>query len=171
MIDLKQGQSILVTGRRKSGKTPWIKNVVLQSRMPNKFVFDRRKEFDINIYTTFYKMSNFKNFVTTREIQNSAIVIEEATGFIGSSKDQEIADWLAGSQHNRNLIFFCFHSLMDTPKFLIRNSDFLVLFPTNDIEKDVKNDRSSIYPFWKIKTQVKHNGHINPLVIDLNEIN
>lgn len=74
----------------------------------------------------------------SKQIKNGVIVYEEATSMFGYQRDQTTAEVLTRSRHNGTVVFFCFHSVADIPRYIARNADFLILFKTGDDIEDVK---------------------------------
>src|SRR5262245_50952717 len=136
----KTGSVFIIVGRQGTGKSPTIKALAERSGMKNKIVYDRRREYS-DEWTRFLKLDKFKKAWVN--FTDSFIVVEEATGFVSGFKELELTDILIGIQHNRNVLVFVFHSLMDTPKYIQRLANFMYLFPTNDEEKDVRTSRSN----------------------------
>ena len=71
-----------------------------------------------------------------REIEehcfNTVIFFEDATKFIGSRLTDDQKKFIIDSKQKNLDIFFIFHYLIAVPNDLIRVSDYMVLFKTND---------------------------------------
>lgn len=63
---------------------------------------------------------------------NTALVFEDATKFIGSRLTDDVKNFIVDSKQKNLDIFFIFHALMLIPNDLIRFSDTLTLFKTNE---------------------------------------
>lgn len=142
---MKAGDVIVIIGRQGSGKTPIAKERMNKSGYKNKVVFDYRNEYGDDV-TTFKTFAGIKKALP--KLQGSFIIVEEATAFISSFKSFEIADLLMGIQHNRNICCFLFHSLLDTPPYILRMSRYIILLPTNDDATKVKAARAALYPYF-----------------------
>ncbi len=163
----KTGCAILVIGRQGVGKSPTIKALAEKSGMKNRVVFDRRKEYDPAGWTVFYSLNSFTKKLPS--LTDSFIVVEEATGFVSNFKDQELTDILIGIEHNRDILIFVFHSLLDCPLYIQRFSRFMYLFPTNDIAESVETSRPHLFKFFSQVGQKTQSGFNKPVLIDLNE--
>jgi hypothetical protein len=158
----KMGAVILIIGRQGSGKTPVTQREAEASGFDNLVVYDPRKEYDLEKYTIFYKLSTFKKFITTA--RNCFIICEEATGFVNSFKDMEFTDFIIGVQHNCNIIVFIFHSLSDAPTYILRLCRFVVLLRTNDEPEVIQKNRPKFFPYLeKVTTE-------GDQYIDVNEL-
>lgn len=164
----KLGYVIDIIGRQGSGKTVVIKREAQESGFDNIVAYDPRKEYNEESNypisaSVFYSLIAFKNFCKTAK--NCFIICEEATGFVNSFKDMEFTDFLIAVQHNCNVIAFVFHSLSDTPAYILRLSRFVILLKTNDEPEVIKTARPKFYPFL---LQSRETGE--DIYIDVNEI-
>jgi hypothetical protein len=155
-VQNKTGVSIVVVGAPGAGKTPTIKSLI---KSKNVIVYDPRYEYSED-YILFRKYGYFRKYITTNEIEKSTIIIEEATSFIGSFKESELAELLISIEHHNNTLITVFHSLADCPKFFLRLCKFVILFRTNDDAKFIKSQRANYYDYF---LRAKKNG---PIYID-----
>lgn len=63
---------------------------------------------------------------------NSVVVIEDATRFISRQVDANVRKFVLDTKQRNLDLIFIFHSLTDLPPDLIRWSDYLTLFKTNE---------------------------------------
>lgn len=155
---MKIGANIVVVGRQGAGKTPWIKKLMKGLKYPNNVVFDYRGEYDSNI-TVFRNFKAMLHYLPT--LKGSFIVIEEATAFINSFKSMQLTDLMIGIQHNRNVCVWVFHALDDVPPYVLRLSQYIYLFPTNDDGEKLKQQRPAFYPYYLKAMKTK-----KPVLID-----
>ena len=118
----------LVVGRKKTGKTTWIKNVVEKLNF-QKFIFDPNQHYEGQ-----FKGDNIEEFLRQAYTKhNTVIVIEEATIYFKSAKKQDLLlSLLTRSRHQNNFVFLAFHSLRSVPTWCLDMCDALRLSKTND---------------------------------------
>jgi hypothetical protein len=66
------------------------------------------------------------------DVTNAVIIFEDATKYIGSKLNRPMYRFLIDSKQKNLDIFFVFHSLAACPLDLIRITNFLILFKTNE---------------------------------------
>lgn len=81
---------------------------------------------------------------------NSLIIFEDATRYIGSKPSEEIKNFVLDSKQKNLDLIFVFHSLMSVPPDLVRWSDTLTLFKTNEGAPS-----KSKYPWGEIPIMMK----------------
>lgn len=75
-----------------------------------------------------------------RFIYNHLVILEDATKYIGSKLTEDEKRFVLDSKQKNNDMIFTFHSLWDVPRDLIRVSDILVLFKTQEaMDSSLKN--------------------------------
>lgn len=154
--------SFVVCGKRKHGKTTFIKNYLIRN-LPNskKYIFDIQNDYsDIkNAYCD--KSGNKEQFLKVVEnVKNSVIVFEESTAFFNSRGSEMVLRKILVSSspsHNNNILFFAFHSLRFVPSYLIDLCDYFVIFKTNDLPQAVRQKfgDTKIFNAW-------NNVRVNP---------
>lgn len=149
----KIGGCITVIGGTGTGKTPYIKSLLAEQRPKNVVIYDPRDEYG-DQYTVFTKFKYFKEFIS--DAKHCHIVIEEATGVVGSWRDIELQEWMIASEHRNCIIIFVFHTLLDAPKFILNKSKYVKLFPTGDEPKDVQRDRNKYFPHFLKVSETKN---------------
>ena len=77
--------------------------------------------------------------------KNTFIVFEDATKYIGSKLEKETRNFVLDSKQKNLDLVFIFHSLASIPPELVRVSDTLILFKTNEGKVS-----SSKYPWGQI---------------------
>lgn len=85
----------------------------------------------------------------SKEVTNTHVVFEEATGFFKGRISQDMTEQIIGKAHTGNQYIFLFHSIQRTPKELFELANYCVLFRTGDIEDDVKRKAPRILPAFK----------------------
>ncbi|NJK98341.1 MAG: hypothetical protein HC905_28555 [Bacteroidales bacterium] len=84
-------------------------------------------------YRIFHNNSNELMTILNRYCYNTVIFFEDATKYVQNSLDENLRRLLIDSkQKNLVMFFFAFNYLMAVPPQLVRISDFLVLFKTNE---------------------------------------
>lgn len=84
-------------------------------------------------YEKFFSIA-FNNF------RHGTIISEDATNYLGDKPNRSIMPNLIGLRHPKHDvdIIMVTHSLMDTPKYIIRHANELILKKTGDVWNDVK---------------------------------
>jgi len=82
--------------------------------------------------------------------RNMFIVFEDATKYIGSKLSEDVKRFVLDSKQKNIDLIFCFHSLSSIPPELVRTSDILVLFKTNEGKPSEKK-----YPWGEIPQMMK----------------
>lgn len=78
--------------------------------------------------------------IAFKNLTNATIISEDATNYLGEKPNKAIMPNLIGLRHpthNVDIIMIT-HSLMDTPKYIIRQCNEIILHKTNDVWHDVK---------------------------------
>lgn len=188
---------ILVVGARGVGKTGWVKkNIVNPSLQPKKMIvdtfdstswrtmetFDRPDWQHISIpvlphamisswtnglYRIFGNPNDMFNLID-RYLQNTLLVFEDATKYIGSRLTEETKRFIYDSKQKNLDITYVFHSLASIPPELVRAADILVLFKTN--EGQPSKDK---YPFPEITQAMEYlrnqpGDFVEPISLRLN---
>ena len=164
---MKIGSVVIVVGRMGEGKTPFIKALINTSGFRNVAIFDKRAEYPAN-YTLFFYFTIFKGWLT--KFKGTFIVVEEATCLLSAFKDMELEDLITGVQHNKNILLLTFHSLLDIPPYILRKSNYVVLFNTNDEEAAVKSARGKLYRYFLQPKRKNEKGWNIPIIVDYNNI-
>lgn len=122
----KIGNVIVLAGAMDSGKSPIVKRIVKKCNLPNKFVNDVNNEYPDD-FSKFHKENTPIYLSKLNTFKNSALVIEEASAYIGSYKDAEIMSMLVGVAHNHNIIIFVFHGIRYIPQYLADLTRYVIL--------------------------------------------
>ncbi|MCO5258685.1 MAG: hypothetical protein M9916_00900 [Crocinitomicaceae bacterium] len=99
--------------------------------------------------------------------KNTFIVFEDATKYIGSKLTTDVRKFVLDSKQKNLDLVFVFHSLMAIPPELIRISDILILFKTNDAKLPAKYDSWPNIEQIRLKLKASDNRYINK-AIELN---
>lgn len=67
-----------------------------------------------------------------KDVWNALVVVEDATRFISRQVSSEVRKFVLDTKQRNLDLIFVFHSLTDVPPDLIRWSDYLTLFKTNE---------------------------------------
>lgn len=151
----KIGATGIIIGRPHAGKSPIIQRMASQSGFKNKIVQDRRNEYPHDEWTIFLGTKYFKEKLPT--FQSSFIVAEEATSWVPAQADDDFEELLIAIEHNNNIMWFAFHSWIDTPKYLLRKTRFLIALPTLDDEAEVAKARKKYLPIFQAANRKKTN--------------
>lgn len=144
----------LIIGHTGTGKTFFTKKTILQTNKSN-YIFDINNEYK-NFKNSKIEL-DFNAFVlNSQNMINSNIIFEDSTAFMSGKIETEIKKIVVKKRHSNNNIFFLFHSIQDTPPFIFRLSNFIILFNTNDLQSQIKQKNERLLkPFIELKKENK----------------
>ncbi|MDD5358592.1 MAG: hypothetical protein PHX80_05555 [Candidatus Nanoarchaeia archaeon] len=150
----------IIVGTRSTGKTTYMKGdeslklegIIdsYQDKDPNQKIlivdlFDNPVWRDVPLLTSerlsrwksgMYRIfdRDFSHLVTTINTYcfNTVVFFEDATKYIRANIEENLRQLLIDSKQKNLDVFFAFHYLMAAPPDLVRISDYLVLFKTNE---------------------------------------
>lgn len=152
---------MLFAGTRGTGKTDFTKNVIQGSLMPKKLVVDtfdsivwqnmqthnhpEWSDVKVPIMPTelipnwnrgLYRLADSDTNTVMNTIHeyanNALLVFEDATRYVGSRLTEPVKNFVLDSKQKNLDVIFIFHSLVSIPPDLVRISDTLTLFKTNE---------------------------------------
>lgn len=135
---------LLQVGSRGVGKSYATKAIIKNVNKPL-YIYDINGEYKNFYKKPFVMFDVFLNQI--RFVQNSFIVIEEASIFLGHNNTKRILiELLTRSRHTKNSFILNFHSFSKVPLYILDFTNYITVFKTNDIEdrvykkfKDYKN--------------------------------
>ncbi len=133
------GIATICIGRRGCGKTTMSKKL-LDERPVNMpvIIYDINNEYANYYQEDFLEFPVFLQKISDEKIRKTYILIEEATIFFSTrSRFEEMMNVLVRARHTGNIIQLNFHSFSSVPKNIYHLLDYVVVFKTNDSEKDV----------------------------------
>lgn len=156
--DLNKGKLILIIGDTGTGKSTFAENVFIKGTQPV-LIYDVNNEYpnikldntgkskQCKVNSLDCDISDFIEFSKFRK--NTNILFEEATGFFRFRANGEMMKRLISKRHGNNNYIFIFHSIKQVPKDLFELSNYIVLFKTKDIEKDIESKRPELLPYFR----------------------
>lgn len=133
------GIATICIGRRGCGKTTMSKKLLDErpDSMPV-IIYDINKEYQNYYPEPFVDFPVFLAKIADEKIKRTYILIEEATIFFSTrSRFEEMMNVLVRARHTGNIIQLNFHSFSSVPKNIYHLLDYVIVFKTNDAEKDV----------------------------------
>ncbi len=126
------GKVVLVVGRKGSGKSTEVQNLMAKAPKSKVKLFD-----PFGDHPDYESYDDFKQFTSdVKALKNHIVVVEEATIFLGHWKDYDVVELLVRSRRHENIIVLVFHSFTDLPKYIFRLSNIVVAKKTLDpVEK------------------------------------
>jgi hypothetical protein len=104
-------------------------------------------------------MMDFLNVAIKK--RNTNIVIDESTIFFqGRVTSDKIRALIGLRRHTRNNIVLNFLSIEDVPPYLLRNSNFIVLFKTADSEKSLSGKSQFLLEYFKKLQKMPDHSYI-----------
>jgi hypothetical protein len=136
-----EGLASVCIGKRGCGKTTLSKKL-LDNRPKGMPVLI----YDVNAeYKDYYpeKLEPFEAFldrIADEKVERHYILIEEATIFFSThSRFEEMMNVLVRARHTGNIIQLNFHSFASVPKNIYHLLEYVTVFKTNDMDKDVQD--------------------------------
>lgn len=124
---LKKFRGILVVGTTGVGKSTWLKKRI-SLYDGSKFIFDPNNE---HKGAVIMEMEKFLELASN--MNNTMVVVEDATAFLSNKGDSmKLKMLLVSKRHRNNTIILVFHSLQAIPSYIFTLTDLLVLFKTNE---------------------------------------
>ena len=171
--------SIIICGIMGEGKTYTITKILQKNKGRGIFLFDYGNDSSYDVLNlsnnldddrcrqTDMNEATFMDRAVNR--YNTDIVFEEATVFMQGKAQRRVKELLVRSSphHQNNRIFWIFHDISSITRDVIRKSQLMILFKTNDTPEDViKKDRRLLKYFTAVKEMPKRNF----VQIDLNRL-
>ena len=177
--------TVLIIGASGQGKTFFAKEKFVYPNKPcfvfdinNEYFEDRRNtdpktmlvtnpklEADTTKPRSRYIGGDMDEFIDIAETKrNCNIIFDEATIFFnGRITEKKLLKMILTRKHSFNNIILNFHSVEDTPRFMYRQSNYIVLFKTQDSEKAFSTKSEFLKPYWiKISKMPDHSKIIIP---------
>ena len=133
------GIRTITIGRQGCGKTTLSKQL-LDARpkgMPV-MIYDINKEYEGYYPEPFEDFDVFLNKISDESVRRTYILIEEATIFFNTQSNyQQMKNVLVRARHTGNIIQLNFHSFGTVPKGIYNLLNYVIVFKTNDNEKNV----------------------------------
>lgn len=133
------GIASICVGKRGCGKTTRSKELL--KRRPKGMpvlIYDINNEYQEEYPFPFEEFDVFLAKISDEKIRRHYILIEEATIFFSTrSRFEEMLNVLVRARHTGNIIQLNFHSFSSVPKNIYHLLDYVIVFKTNDSEKDV----------------------------------
>lgn len=162
------GKLYIIAGFKGSGKSSIVRKIIEKN---NHLVFDVNNEyknlpFDNKMAKSRF-IGNYEDFVSiARSKKNTYVVYEDASGFFDGRVGKETRRAMTEVRHANNVIIYLFHSVHLIPKGIIAFSDIIILFKTNDIEKDVLRKYPKLIESYK-KVNSTDWPKFKPIIIKL----
>lgn len=123
----------LLVGRRKTGKSTFLKNRLKKAHKDNLVLFDINGEHKELYPKPLMYFDEFTEHCTN--VRNALIAIEEGTVFLPNrGNNEDVRNFLARARHNNCSVFIVFHSFRAVPGYIYDLADLIVVFKTNDQE-------------------------------------
>lgn len=135
-----EGIASICVGRRGSGKTTVTKALLDQTKLPI-VVYDINQEYKDYYNERFVDFDVFLDKIV--DLRRHYIVIEEATIFFQKASHERImTNLLVRARHTGNIIQLNFHSWFTVPKNIYTLLNYVIIFKTNDNEKNLERFES-----------------------------
>lgn len=138
---------IVIVGRKRSGKTTEAMRIVRRIGV-RPLVYDLYKQW--GAVGPLPTMSDF--LAKVRALRNGVAVFEDATIFFGFCKQDDLLATLVGARHEGVTTLLVFHSLRSVPLWVFDQTDWIILFKTNDTTATVRRkfgDMERIVDAWE----------------------
>lgn len=147
----------IIIGETGSGKSTYAKDIFKQKK--NCFVYDFQNEYECQLFSTNPFYEKFKLIPTKHTVKDFVkfcenatgynVFCEEATGLFTNTINEKFTQCVLSKRHNKNNYYLIFHSLHSVPPKLMIFCDRLVIFKTNDLEKNIESKYPQYLETWK----------------------
>ena len=156
---------IIIVGHTGQGKTTFAKKMIEGKRS---YVFDINNEHPLhksdkikNPGNLIRHISGDADFFTlyASKLRGFNVVFEDSTGYLRGKQSAPFIRQIVMKRHTKNNFILLFHSVNRIPPELLELSNVLVIFKTNDNEKDVmkKFDNTRLVnAIIKVRTMPKY---------------
>ncbi len=141
----------IVIGAPGMGKSPFVRTMIEGKRC---LIADWQNEYGVRTKYPGQKPVGLSDNVNTERARytgndvdaflkicegkkNTIIVFEEATAFFTGKTEKNLRRFMINRYHTGNVSLFLFHSIQSVPPFMFSTSNYVVLFKTIDIEKNI----------------------------------
>lgn len=122
---------VLVISYMGGGKTYFTKQFIKKTEKRN-LIYDVNQEYnEISGSKSYYDFTEFMQ--KAEDVTDTNLIFEDATGELSGKAEKSIKRLIVAKRHRRNNLIFLFHSIEDTPPFLFRMANYVVLFKTGDL--------------------------------------
>ncbi len=129
---------------------------------PARIIFS---EAEAKLITRHTELDDIKFINECMKKQSTQCVFEDATGFFEGKVPKILKRMIAGKRHTKNNYLFLFHSIQDCPPALIRLSNYVVLFKTNDeFNKVEQRYEKLVQPYLKLRNAPNYSKLIIKLI-------
>lgn len=157
----------LIIGETGSGKSTLAKKIAFQ--YPNLCAYDIQNEYGLPVFNAKtankkFQLPNsiytFKDFVKfTKKLKGFCFIVEEATGVLRGSVGTEFVQSILSKRHTQNRFIIIFHALHRVPPQLYEFADYIYLFKTQDLEKNIKSKYPKMLDFYdKLQKMPKYSN-------------
>lgn len=158
----------IIVGGQGTGKTSFTKKSA--EKMNRVVILDVNNEYkDLEQRGAKRITKDFRQSLeNVKELNGISLIVEEATIFFSNRKhDENLLEMIIRKRHQNNNIFLIYHSLTDIPDYLLRISDYLILFKTKDnsVKIDQKYANTEIRKAYY--TQRNRKEKFTPTIIKL----
>ena len=143
----------VVCGATGTGKSHFTKEFI--KRYPLRCIYDIQNEYGLK---PFNAKNNNKQFSViddklfmdfTQKLRGYCFVLEECTAVLRGNVQKKFVQSVLSKRHTHNRYVLIFHAMHRIPPQIWEFCDYLVLFKTNDLEKDVKSKYPQYLQDWK----------------------
>jgi hypothetical protein len=159
------GIAFICVGKRKTGKTTVSKRFLDKNKLPVK-IYDINNEYQGYYNEPFDDFDVFLRKLGEDDIRGHYILIEEATIFFRKKdSEQQMINLLVRARHTRNIVQLNFHSFKSVPKDIYTLLDYVIIFKTNDVERDfkMKFDNPNVIEAFK-EVKASSNPYVNKTI-------
>lgn len=134
------GLAFIIVGKRGCGKTS-LSKIFLKHKPKNMpcLIYDVNKEYQDYYPHPVIPFEEFIVQLSDEHLEKTYVLVEESTIFFSThNRERDMIHALVTARHTGNIIQLNFHSFRSVPKNIYELLDHVIVFKTNDNEKDVQ---------------------------------
>lgn len=158
-------QCIVIIGKKKTGKTTKVVEILRQFPQMGKYIFDVNNEYtaEFGVPNNYRGPLDMDAFLEScSRLKNSIIVCEEAAPYLGQ-KNSQLRKIMQLSRHTGNVVLIILHQVSDLPSDIYGRIDYVCLFKTQDfsasLDRKFRTNEQFMTEFQKVKNADDLHSH------------
>lgn len=143
----------VVVGATGTGKSHFTKEFI--KKYPQRCIYDIQNEYNLKPFDARHNNKQFsvidkKLFMNfTQKLRGYCFVLEECTAVLRGNVQTDFVQSVLSKRHTHNRFVLIFHAMHRIPPQIWEFTDYLILFKSNDLEKDIKKKYPEYFNDYK----------------------